>query len=186
MSENIDTNSWDNILHDDEKIHWQGSPVPGVSLRVNDYIMISFGLGFVGVATFISFISRHDWATALFPLPFFMFGIGIALNPFLWKPMILRRTYYTLTNKRAFIARHVPFLERELKAWPLDRIGKIELKASDPGSVFFAENVLDAEDIRHNEPIGFERIKNAREVFSMMSQLRQDLIEHTPAMKQDA
>lgn len=157
---------WDGLLDPGEKILWQGQPDSGIRLRVGDYIMIVFGLFFGGFALFWMVLASAAgggfWA---FGLLHFAVGAGITLWPIFGRPYVRHRTWYTLTNKRAFIASKTPFQGKTLNSYPITAGTSLTLEQGPPGSIFFATERRRVKNGTREVRVGFEHIENARDVF---------------------
>ncbi|MDP0930154.1 aspartate carbamoyltransferase catalytic subunit [Paracoccus onubensis] len=168
---------WADILLPGEILQWRGRPKPGISLRPFDYFQIPFGIIFSGIALiWIMAAMTAGGFIWMFGILHFSVGMALVLYPFLWLQMVRRRTYYTLTNRRTMIARNLPLMGRSLESWHLERLENIDLTDRNPGNVYFAKH--------HSwrglsQKIGLERIANPREVFSMISTLRDELLRQS-------
>lgn len=174
-----ESDGWADILLPDEAVEWQGRPTPGIHLSGQDFLQIPFGLFFAGFALFwISAASHAGGYFWMFGLLHFSVGLFIVLQPLLVAPMLRRKTVYTLTNRRAFIANEAPVTGRSLESWHLERMESLQFTDRNPGSVYFAER-QSWRGLRHRT--GFQRIAEARKVYSMMSALRDDLLRQGQA-----
>ena len=173
---------WNGILEDGETILWQGRPggrphltlpalkrmVPGIILTLFALVWISAAMGAPGLF----------W---LFGLPFLAAGLWQLLRPVL-KPMLSARfSHYTLTDRRAFIARDLPLIGRDLHTWRITPDSRIDLiadgdDAGTAGTVLFADGQFSG----HSIPgpgglgrVGFTDIDDARKVWRLMRDIQQ-------------
>lgn len=179
---------WEGILQPGERILWQGRPAAG--FRGADLLdkRTPFGLAVAGFALFwmataaaMAGPGPFGWAFPLFGLPFLLIGLNMAVGQPLRDALRRRGTFYTLTDRAAFIATQGPGARR-LDRYPLGPGFRPTLDDGDPGSVWFAE----AEDQTRRgwrgtgasrryasvtvgrRRIGFEAIPDARGVYAQM------------------
>ncbi len=160
---------WDGILDTDEKIIWQGRPDGGFFIKPSMIFLILFGTAFAGFALFwmimASLAGGYFW---MFGLIHFSVGIGIISATVLGGPFIRRRTWYTLTDRRAFIAKTLPLTGRSLKSYPITADTAIEYLDGTLASIMFATKRKRGKNGTYDVPIGFERIEDGKTVLQMM------------------
>lgn len=163
------TPGWEGILDDDETILWQGQPKPGLSLRPRHIGTLIFGLFFAGFALFWMRMAYEPgtffWA---FGLIHFCAGLGVAFAPVVMPLISSRRTWYTLTDRRAFIARQSLFGQRKLKSYPITADTAIELETGTVSSIYFASQTRRRNKRTYVDHIGFERLDDAAPVLRMI------------------
>lgn len=160
---------WFGILQTGERIIWQGRPSGQLRLRLGDYPIILFGLFFSGFALFwMSMASRAGGGFWMFGLIHFSAGLALTTAPLIWRPFIRRRTFYTLTDRRAMIASDLPVRGRRLDIYPIDRMSKLSLDPGSPGSVWFARKSSWA-TFNRSAHVGFELIPDAARVFGLIA-----------------
>lgn len=160
---------WVGILQKDERIVWQGRPSGGLHLRLSDFPLILFGLFFSGFALFwMTAASRAGGAFWMFGLIHFSAGLAIVALPLFWRPLVRRRSFYTLTDRRALIASDLPVRGRRLDIYPINRMSELSLDPGKPGSVWFASK-HSWTSITRSARIGFELIPDAARVFSLIA-----------------
>jgi hypothetical protein len=164
---------WEGILDPGESILWQGQP--------EDRLRLEFGSAFEPL--FFTFFTGFSvlWMVAAaqaggffwtFGLLFFFIGSYSLAGQHFWKRHKRSRTFYTLTDRRAFIATEV-FGKRSLKSYPITRDSVIELSDSKPGSVFFAtETSTDSDGNRTQSKIGFELVEDSRSVYARIREIQ--------------
>ncbi len=181
MSETATPPGWDDILDPGEKILWQGRPDGRISLAQSAPMQIAMGLFFTGFALFwiyqASWITSHDGVppfARLFPLfgiPFVLIGLRMLGGDALWHAWLRRHTWYTLTNRRAFIATNAPLRGRTLKSYEITPQTEIEFDGRDPGTLIFAHESRRSRG-KSRKPVGFHRIPEARSVLAEMNDIR--------------
>ncbi|MFD0981732.1 aspartate carbamoyltransferase catalytic subunit [Tropicimonas aquimaris] len=168
---------WEGILHPGERILWQGRPSGEVTFAGLDPRRTIFGIAFLCVA--LIWTSKALSLGAGAPLPmrlvaplagaFFVFqGAWLAGGERLWQAYARRRSWYTLTSRRALIATEL-FGKRALQDWPITPRTVIDLVEGPPASVLFADS---GRRFAGGRRIGFEMIEDGREVLSLMRQVQ--------------
>ena len=172
---------WEGILENGEEILWQGRPDSRVSFHDLRPMQVVTGLFFTGFALFwifqaarITSMGNAPWFARLFPLfgiPFVLAGLNMLGGSALLDAYKRRYTWYTLTNRRAFVATDVPLLGRGLKSWDITPATEIEFDGRDPGTLIFAYETRRSRG-KSRKPVGFIRIPEARAVLTQMQQIR--------------
>ncbi|WP_108485181.1 aspartate carbamoyltransferase catalytic subunit [Oceaniglobus ichthyenteri] len=169
---------WEDILDPGETILWQGAPDPQVRLT-GGLGQSLFGLFFAGFALFwiaaAAFIGNDTgFVGMVFPLfgvPFLLIGLYMVFGRFIWDAYVRRGTFYTLTNKRAYIAT-ATLGQRKLAAHDIAQSPVFEYVQGPPDSVYFTENRQMTKNGSITHKIGFEFIENSREVVDLIRRIR--------------
>ena len=160
---------WEGILDPGERILWQGRPDAQLAIGVAEVMGGLFGLAFAGFALLWMIIAAMGggffWT---FGLLHFGVGLGIAFGPPLWSVHRRRRTWYTLTDRRAFIATDTRFTGRTLRSWPIRPDTALTLAEGRPPSLWFAQELRRGKRGSFHMPVGFERITDAPAVMALM------------------
>ncbi len=180
---------WEDILDPGEEILWQGRPEARFDWAGLISLRMPFGLAFTGFALFWMTMTSGlrggppfpvNLLFLLFGLPFLAAGLSIAFGEPVARWLRLRGSYYTLTNRHAFIA--TTFLgRRKLERYRPGPALRPVLEEGLPGSVWFATRQFDTKTLQDRnflgfaqsvgiigERIGFENIPEARRVFRLM------------------
>jgi hypothetical protein len=161
------TAGWEGILDKDEEIIWQGRPDGKIVWRAGNIMTLIFGLFFAGFALFWMLMAASAggffW---MFGLLHFSVGIGIAFGAVFWSAYMRRHSWYTLTDRRAFIARDLPIKGRVLKSYPIGANTPLEMVGEDPATIHFASETKRGKNSTYQVKVGFERISDGREVYS--------------------
>ena len=170
---------WDGILDPGEKIVWQGRPDARIGFSPSAPMQIIMGVVFTGFALFwivqARAITSHESFPGfarffpLFGIPFVLVGLRMLGGDALWHAFQRRHTWYTLTNRRAFIATAVPLRARTLKSFDITPETDIEFDGRDPGTLIFA---YESRRGTSRKPVGFHRIPEARSVLARMNEIR--------------
>ncbi|MDG3041105.1 YdbT family protein [Roseicyclus marinus] len=182
---------WDDILEPGETVLWQGQPLPGIIWRDMIGGRLPIGIIFTAFSTF--WIGLTIWMAAsidgpillrlLFPmagLPFLGIGVYMLVGHLYWDALVRGGTWYTLTDRRAFIATDV-FGRRKLDSYPIDEMTGLSLRDGVPGDVIFGtvthsfRRRAAAPHRRRNRmttstrvQLGFRHIAEARKVWRMI------------------
>ena len=164
---------WEGILEEGEKILWQGRPDGRLRIGLRHVASFLFGLLFAGFALLWMIMAAAAgglfWS---FGLIHFTIGLGVALGPLAADVIRRRNTWYTLTDRRAFIATDLPLVGRGLKSWPITPNMPLELAGDDPPSLFFAEEYRRGRHGPRRVPVGFEAIPDAPEVMALIRKIQ--------------
>ncbi|WP_422031344.1 aspartate carbamoyltransferase catalytic subunit [Roseovarius sp.] len=165
--------SWKGILDDDETVLWQGRPDGGMTLKAGNIMGFLFGLFFAGFAlVWMVLASQAGGFFWMFGLLHFFVGVGIAFGSTFWSAWRRRHTWYTLTDRRAFIATDLPFRGRSLKSYPITKSTVIDYDGGEPASIMFNHEMRRKKNGHYRVDVGFERIENGAEVYRMMRDIQ--------------
>ena len=171
--------AWNGLLDAGETIVWQGRPDTDFALPGPGKIFeLIFGLAFAGFALFWMIMAAQAgggfWA---FGLPHFSVGVGIIFHAIGWDRFRRQRTWYTLTDRRAFIATDLPLMGKRLKSYPITSEMSLELVDAPLPSVYFASETRRTKNgtltVRH----GFERIADGRDVYRRIRDIQAKAVE---------
>ncbi|MCG7627077.1 aspartate carbamoyltransferase catalytic subunit [Epibacterium sp. MM17-32] len=168
-----DARGWEGLLDAEEHVLWQGRPDPGfvvsgsmIPFTIFGLIVTCFGAFWtVGAMSFGVLLG----ITGLFPLGVGLYLLGAGL---FWPSFSRRRTWYSLTNRRAFIATDLPFVGRSLRFWDIDSDTVIEFEEGRYSTIWFHEETIGEGANAYPKRTGFERISNGREVLRLMRQVQ--------------
>ncbi|MEL6684624.1 MAG: aspartate carbamoyltransferase catalytic subunit [Pseudomonadota bacterium] len=173
MTKADDDQVWKDILDDDEHVVWQGRPDAAFVLTPAMIGTAIFAIFFAGFALFwmigASFAGGIFWT---FGLLHFGAGIALLVGTLAGPSFIRKRTFYSLTNKRAFVAKDLPMKGRTLKSYPITQDTQLEYRENDKSSVYFSTETHKTDDATITKNIGFERINDAREVLRLMRNIQ--------------
>ncbi|WP_226782965.1 aspartate carbamoyltransferase catalytic subunit [Oceaniglobus trochenteri] len=171
---------WDDILDDDEQILWQGAPDGGLHLT-GGLALSGFGLFFAGFAAFWmagaasigNSVGIIGMIFPLFGLPFLLIGLYLVFGRFLWDAYVRRGTFYTLTDKRAYVATATAG-QRRLQSYEISRDTPIELIQGPPDSIYFDTAPARTDRTTPRNRIGFRYIQDGRRVLSLLRDIQKD------------
>lgn len=164
---------WDGLLDPGERILWQGRPATAIRIGAGDIVLMVFGTFFAGFALFwMVMASQAGGIFWLFGSIHFLVGLGIITWPLLGRPYVRRHTWYTLTDRRAFIATNVPLKGKTLKSYPITAENTLTFEDTTPGSVIFASEFRRGKNGTYETRIGFKDIADARQVYATMRRIQ--------------
>lgn len=172
---------WKGILASGETILWQGRPDGRFVVTPTDLLSGAFGFFFAGFALFwMMMASQAGGFFWMFGLLHFAIGIGVMVGGPVRSMFVRRRSWYTLTNRRAIIASVLPLVGRRLESYRITSATPLTLvEHGAVSSVIFSEKRgwSWGRNAHRTTPIGFERIAEGRDVLGLMQQLQK---EETP------
>lgn len=164
---------WAGILDEGERILWQGRPDGGIALRPRNIAMAAFGLFFAGFALFwMIMAAQAGGGFWMFGLIHFTVGAGIVASALFWDAFRRRRSWYTLTDRRAFIATDLPLMGKRLRSWPITADMGLDFVDGPLQTVNFATETRRGKNGPRTRTFGFERIADGREVYRMMRDIQ--------------
>ncbi|MEL7115129.1 MAG: aspartate carbamoyltransferase catalytic subunit [Pseudomonadota bacterium] len=167
---------WDGILDEGEHILWQGRPDGKVVIRATHVFTFIFGTFFAGFALFwMIMASAAPGPFWMFGLLHFSVGIGVMIGPLAWPAWVRRHTWYTLTDRRAFIATDIPFMGRKLQSYEISPKTPLEYEAGQPASLYFAHEYQRTKNGSRRKPIGFERIDEGETVYRLVRDVQRSV-----------
>ncbi len=167
---------WDGLLEPGERILWQGRPAGRITASGLEWRRSLFGLLFFGFAVFWTYTAATTASTShgpiglvmsLFGLPFIMIGLNLVGASVIWRAWVLRHSWYTLTDRRAFIGIRM-LGRRSLKSWPITAQSVLDLDEGPISTIWFASGRRRRGRRRGQSRIGFEQIADGREVLRLM------------------
>jgi hypothetical protein len=155
---------WEGILDPGEQILWQGKPTPRQASparsgrdRIMPFVIIAFSIFWIAQAM------QAGGVIWLFGLIFLYIGFRELRLPPRQPKDTLSVTFYTLTDRRAFIATDIGG-KRDLRSYPITKDTVIELVDGVPGSVYFTNG----SGLR----VGFELVEDARSVYARIRDIQ--------------
>lgn len=169
-------NSWDGILEPGEDILWQGQPDGGFRLIWFDIVPGAFGGLFALFSLFWMVMAGQAgglfWMVGLIH---FSVGIGLMVGRPVASWWMRRHSFYSLSNRRAFIASDYPFKGRVLKSWPITAESTISLSEGKTDTVLFAtERRRRHKGGSYTVKIGFEGIHEGRKVLALLHAIQRE------------
>lgn len=166
---------WEGILDEGETVLWQGRPDGRVVFRIGKAFQFVFGLFFAGFALFwMVMASQAGGAFWMFGLIHFSVGLAISFGALFWDAYRRRHTWYTLTDRRAFIATDMPHKGRQLQSYPIAPSTQLVFNPGPFATITFAhEERRGSKGRRYTVPVGFERIADGDEVYRHLRRIQE-------------
>ena len=172
----LDRTGWEGILDEGETVLWQGRPDARVVFRIEKAFQFIFGLFFAGFAVFwMVMASQAGGAFWMFGLLHFGVGLAVAFGALFKDAYRRRHTWYTLTDRRAFIATDMPHKGRVLDSYPITpdtRLIMVDASARLATVNFASEEKRGNKGRRFTVPVGFERIPEGEKVYRLMRNIQ--------------
>lgn len=159
--------SWDGILGGEEQIEWQGAPVQGLYWELSRRETLAAVAATAGGITLLPFTLGRSPDMANVILVFLAWGVIAAVAYHARSLWNRRRTFYTLTNKRAFIATW-HYGVQTLRAYPIATMRPLRLEDTRPGHVWFDHDTVMRKDRMEIEEVGFLHLADPREVHDLL------------------
>lgn len=179
---------WEDILDPGEEILWQGRPEARFNWAGLIHFRTLMGVTCIIFALFwMSAVSGVNGGPPfpvnllfiLFGLPVLLMGLSMCFGASLGQWLRLRGSFYTLTNRNAFIATEI-LGRRRLERFPLNSGLFPALEEGLPGSVWFTARAWNQASLARGsllgfahrvgffgEKVGFEEIAEARTVYRL-------------------
>lgn len=165
---------WEHILNEGEVIRWQGRPDGALVWKAANFSTLLFGAVFAGFALFwMIMAARAGGGFWMFGLIHFFVGIGVGIGPVFWSTLRRRRSWYTLTDKRAIVATDMPTRGRVLRSYPISKDTVLEINTNEPASISFAAGRR-RKNGKHKAKFGFERIADANQVYALLRDIQKE------------
>lgn len=166
---------WQGLFDADGHIVWQGHPTGRFRLEFDSFFGFIFMIVWsaIPVAMVIAVpASLLLGIPALFVAVAFWFFFG----QHFWAMFQRRRTFYSLTNKRAFFANRSLF-KRRLNSYPITTETALEIDDHAGGNIRFSEaSGRQMFSNRTTRKVGFEQLADPRTVYSRIRQVQQGQI----------
>ena len=178
---------WEGLIADDEKILWQGRPDQSFHMSGSMFFGVIFGLFFAGFALFwMIMASKASGPFWMFGLIHFSVGAGMVVWSIWGSTYSRRNTWYTLTDRQAFIATDFLTKGRQLKSYPI-KDATVTFQAGPPDTIHFAvEERRGSKGHRYTVPVGFERIEGGSEVMRIIRNHVHNVPDPGPELSDEA
>lgn len=165
---------WAGILDPGERILWQGRPDQRLHIELAKLPLVLFGIVFAGfAAVWMGLVAQAGGGFWMFGLIHFSVGLGIAASAIGWSTVKRRGTWYTLTDRRAFIATRLPLRGKRLDSYTITPDTPLSLHDGTPGSVMFGREERRGNKGRvYTVDIGFERIDDATRALEILREIQ--------------
>ncbi len=171
---------WQDVLQPDERLLWEGSPLPGLHgwprlvgltliglpFLIAGAAMLVFGLRQVFVTGRLGDIGLGVFLT-VFALPFLGIGLVLVIGQWVEAAQAHRRLRYALSNRAAYVAREG--WRRTLHCYPILPQTAIELETGRGGdTLWFHSRTERDSDGTSTTKVGFENIADGASLFRLI------------------
>ncbi|MCA2013863.1 hypothetical protein [Pararhodobacter sp. CCB-MM2] len=187
---------WEGLLEDGETILWQGQPATGVIWRdlisletvIGAFFTVFSGGWVIGTGVMVGSFGAADpfaYLFLLFPLAgtlFLAIGLYLLVGRLFMDSYQRGKTWYTLTNRAAFIATET-FGRRRLQRCGIEQMRGFDLVDQHPGTIWFGYSAIRSSNgngrvvATRTGRLGFRQIPNPREVWTLMAPHRREAEE---------
>lgn len=158
---------WDGLLDPNERIIWQGQPSTRVRLEFESVFSVLFMMVWGGIPLFMVILEPSVLLLGV-PALFLAIAFYFFVGQHFWAAFQRSRTFYSLSNARAFIARR-SWSGRKLDSYPITASTNIRLdEGRDKAVWFYTHHGRQMFSNKTERPIGFERLDNPREVYQLL------------------
>ena len=163
---------WEGLLDDGEEILWQGQPGTRFSLSGVQPMSVLMGCFFVGFSIYwMRTAAGFGGPFWMFGLLFFGIGLWNAAGVHLWRVALRARTFYTLTNRRAYVATNIAG-HKTLNSFAINKLTPLQFDGGAPATIWFGHKGRVGRSLTAL-PAAFEGISDGREVYAMMRQIQE-------------
>lgn len=165
--------SWDGILEDGETLLWQGQPDPSLRLGAINIPQALMGLFFMGFSVFwMNMAAMAGGFFWMFGLIFFFIGLRNSIGQVVLEPKIRRKTWYSLSNRRAFIASDHPWKGRSLKSYEIGADSELDYTRGQTDAVYFSREKRSGSKRSYWVKIGFENLPDGSEAYRLLQEIK--------------
>ena len=175
---------WQRYFDPDERLLWQGRPVPGLGIDLPTCGLALFGLPFLGGGIFMMVTAVRDAMGAsgidndfgplglfVFSLPFSAIGFGLVFGIWWYQYRLRKTARYAVTNKRAYIAHQV--WNRKLEVHPIHPEAEITMEEGRTTSVTFAvKRWTDSDGDRQKQEHSFLYLEDGEVVYDILRKVQ--------------
>ena len=166
--------NWDGILEPDEVMQWQGAPVQSLHWELRTRESVGFVLlGASGIVLLGASRQPEGLTYTKFGLIWLGWVVILTIGYHAYSFWNRRRTFYSVTNKRAFIGTW-HFGIYSLKAYQIAETSVLRLVDANPGSVYIARERVSEWDrytnqyVERDVDVGFINIRDPRKVYDLL------------------
>ncbi len=175
---------WEDWFHGDERLLWEGSPLPGIRHWVRNILLSLFGIPFFGGGLLCSgtglAMLTNDFSIltlgaglflVCFGVPFLLVGGGLALGPWYTDVRAHEMVRYALSTRRGYIATR--WWKRKMEVFDISPDQPVEVV--NERDVFFHTTIgVDSDGDRKTEKKGFENIADVDRVYRLIRSIQAD------------
>lgn len=173
---------WKDYLGPEERLLWEGTPVPGLHPSPGKILVSLFGLPFMAVGIFTIVASLEKFAEgvqfwdivglAIFGLGFFAAGFAVSIGQWIESLLAPSRTRYALSDRRAYIATR--YWPQKIETHSIKASHSVELVCRRRADtvVFKFKHEVDGDGGTKTTKIGFDDIADGDHVYKLIRKIQ--------------
>ncbi len=165
---------WEDIFEPDEVLLWQGRPDTAIVWQKRHILPVVLGLSVACIGIIWIFLTPlSNGYTVIMGLVLLLLAAFLAIAPSVMASMVRKASWYSLSNKRAFIAMHREQLGRKLTAYVIEPDFDIKFDGKDPATIMFAIEIRQPGNASYLTKISFDRIADGQHVYDLMRAIQE-------------
>lgn len=171
---NIAPTGWEDIFEPGEVLLWQGRPDPKIVWQKRHVLPAILGLSVAALGIlWIFFTPLGNGYTVILGVILLLLAAFLGIAPPVMAAMVRKATWYSLSNKRAFIAMNREQVGRKLSAYVIEPDFDIKFDGQDPATIMFAIEIRQPGSASYIAKISFERIAEGQKVYDMLRSIQE-------------
>ena len=165
---------WEDIFEPGEVLLWQGRPDPAIVWQKRHIlpVMLAISVAILGVI-WIFFTPLGNGYTVVMGVVLLLLAAFLGIAPPVMSAMVRKATWYSLSNRRAFIAMHRPQVGRKLATYVIEPDFEIKYDGNDPATILFAIETRQPGNASYLAKISFDRISDGQHVYGLMRAIQE-------------
>lgn len=165
---------WEDIFEPGEVLLWQGRPDTAIVWQKRHILPVILGLGVACIGIiWISLTPLGNGYTIIMGLGLLLLAAFLSIAPPVMASMVRKATWYSLSNKRAFIAMNREQIGPKLSAYVIEPDFDIKFDGNDPATIMFAIEIRQPGNASYLSKISFDRIKDGQHVYDLMRDIQE-------------
>jgi len=165
---------WEDIFEPGEVLLWQGRPDPKIVWQKGHFLPAILGLSVAGLGIlWIFFTPLGDGYASILGVFLLLLAAFLGIGPPVMSAMVRKATWYSLSNRRGFIAMNREQVGRKLSAYVIEPDFDIKFDGQDPATIMFAIEIRQPGSASYIAKISFDRIAEGQKVYDMMRSIQE-------------
>lgn len=165
---------WEDIFEPGEVLLWQGRPDTAIVWQRRHILPVILGLSVACIGIIWIFLTPLGGGyTIIMGLVLLLLAAFLAIAPSVMASMVRKASWYSLSNKRAFIAMDRAQVGRKLSTYVIDPEFDIKYDGNDPGTILFAIEIRHPGSASYLAKICFDRIDDGQHVYDLMRAIQE-------------
>lgn len=164
---------WEDIFEPGEVLLWQGRPDPSFAWQKRHILPAALGISVACLGLiWIFYTPLGNGYTIILGIILLLLAAFLAIAPPVMAMMVRKATWYSLSNKRGFIAMHREQVGRKLSAYVIEPDFDIKFDGREPSTIMFAIETRQPGNAAYIAKISFDRIAEGQKVYDMMRSIQ--------------